>query len=392
MRKFFYLMAMVCTLGFITACSSDDDPTPTIWDSYKGGDYQIFSELQSEEENDVEVQVVKMDMNVSKVDDTKAKITIVSPKLAHDITIPEALISQEGDSIVLTGTGTAVKKDISKATATTNPSDVVTINAKIKDSTVKLSMKWGSSTYYCENEPKGGVSDLIGTWETFVHWFNSDGEIDEPTGDADEWAEGSVKLNWEATEGTTINIPMDPSMPDFAIPMPVENARPLAERMANAQLSTVLQSVSFTSDGKIWAVYSDDDINDKPVWKVAKNYATYKEIADNQIMVYLNNDQILSTVEDATEKEVLKTILSLFKDGIPVNVEYSNEYKTAFFYVDKDFASELASNTVLAGLVKNLKDEDLDGMGFLIKSICNQIPGLMENTTKFQAGLELNKL
>ena len=25
MKKFIYLMAMVCTLGFFTACSSDDD-------------------------------------------------------------------------------------------------------------------------------------------------------------------------------------------------------------------------------------------------------------------------------------------------------------------------------------------------------------------------------
>ena len=49
MKKFIYLMAMVCTLGFFTACSSDDDD-PTVWDTFKAGTYNVWGqELDTED-------------------------------------------------------------------------------------------------------------------------------------------------------------------------------------------------------------------------------------------------------------------------------------------------------------------------------------------------------
>lgn len=373
MRKFFYLMAMVCTLGFFTACSSDDDPT--IWDTFKGGDYEVWFDRLVETNSNATIFVYDVNMNVTRVDDTKAKVTITSKdnNQAFGIVISEALVEQKGDDVVISGS------------ESTN-----SINATIsKDNKVTVEIKRGDETYTASSYGPAATSELIGTWNTWVQWYNSDGKIDAPTNEGgDEYALGSVKINWETKEGTKISIPL---YPGANIELPANDARDMATRLANADFTNVLKSVSFTSDGKIIAVYSDEDVDDKPVWKVAKNYATYKVVSDQMIQVFLNDEQILSTVKEESEKAVLKSILGMFKEGIPVNIEYSNDNNTAFFYVNKDFAAELSSNTVLKGLLENLKDEDLDGQGALIKVIAGQIPGLMEKTTKFQAGLELNR-
>ena len=94
---------------------------------------------------------------------------------------------------------------------------------------------------------------------------------------------------------------------------------------------------------------------------------------------------------DAAQKTAISTILSQFEQGIPVNVRWSNNNNTAYFYVDQSFATALASNTVLAGMIGNLQDEDLAGFAPMIKAIMQQMPELMEATTKFEAGLELVK-
>lgn len=396
MRKFFYLMAMVCTLGFFTACSSDDDPT--IWDTYQGGTYDVWFEsldIASDDLVDVDNELVDLKMKISKVDDTKAKVVITSSATSYTITIPEALIMQQGDTVVVTGTG---KSDMPATTtkATASTSNDVTLTAKIsKDNNVKLAMKWGNLNINAITEPKGGFSDLIGTWDTWAKYYDSDNkEVEGPDDENFEYALGSIKFNWETPEGTIINIPMDPSTPDFVMPLPAESAAQLAERLANKDFTNALKSVSFTTDGKIYAVYSDEENNGVPTWKVAKEYATYKEISDNLLDIYLNNDLICSTVKDATEKALLKTILTSIEDkdgAITVNVEYSKDGKSAFFYVDKDFAAELVNNTVLQGLLKNVKNEDFNNMGFMIKAIAGQIPDLMNKTTKFQVGVELLK-
>ena len=44
MKKFIYLMDMVCTLGFFTACSSDDDD-PTVWYTFNAVIYNFFFQL-----------------------------------------------------------------------------------------------------------------------------------------------------------------------------------------------------------------------------------------------------------------------------------------------------------------------------------------------------------
>ena len=375
---------MVCTMSFFTACSSDDDPATTVWDSYKGGDYNLFSEVITDVDNeDFESVIANFKMNVAKVADNKAKVTLTSNQIAGDIVIPEALIQQDGDSIAITGTGEMVKRDLTKATKATANKDVITISAKIKDSTVKLSMKWGNETFTLANLPEGGVSNILGTWDTYVQWYDMDGEkVDDP--DDGEYAEGSVIFNWEtSSKDDKIYITEEEGIT-------VGEAAAMARRLANQDFTNTLCSVTFTSDGKITAVYNENTEAEKPVWKVAKDFATYEQISDNDIEVFLNNEKILSTISDAQQKATIKALLESMQNkngGIDVRVREEGYYMT--FYLDHSFVEGLENNTVVQGMIANIKDEDLEGMGALVKTIIGQVKGLLKKTTKFEVGLQL---
>lgn len=395
MRKFFYLLAMVCTLSFFTACSSDDDPapTPTVWDSFKGGNFKAWGESLFVDDEDAENSIVDFDINVSKVDDTKAKVVIntTSDGIATGkVTLPEASIQQNGTDVVISGTGTVETLDITKATANI-PANTATVKITIANNNqVSLEMTYDGETMTATSNEKPQTATLAGTWNMrpVVMYDGKGNKVTDPD-EAEMWV-GSFVMTWEVTENC-------PKILEF---MEAKDAAQMANGLVNQLLPSVLQSVTFTTDGKIYAVYaqapsSDSEVDETttptaPTWMVAKDYATYQMVADNKLLVKLNNEKILSTVEDATAKAALTAILNEFKDGIPVNIAWSNN-KSAYFFIDKDFAASVATNTVLNGMVNSLDDDALSGFAAMIKAIVKQMPELMENTTKFEAGLYLDK-
>lgn len=400
MKKFFYLMAFVCTLGLFTACSSDDDPT--IWNTYQGGNYSVWAEDLETDDNELSYDILDMNMKVEKAGDNTAKVTITDQSGDITVDVPAASISQDGTAIKISGNGTITGKDEiednqTKATASEPNTMACTINATIDGTNVKLDITADGKTLSAtsETKPAAATSALIGTWFTEpTTWYDSDGNKVEAGSDDAQYADGSFKLTWETNDSTIIKIPMG-----YAdMELPAASAAALAQRMANQDFANILHAVAFTADGKIIAQYAEAASNDEesdettsPKWQIAEGYATYKIVNDNQIKVYIDTEKALEKVTDQTQKATLSTILNMFKDGVPVNVRWSNNNQTAFFYVDKDFASSLASSPILAGLVTNLKNEDFNGLGTMIKSICGQLDGLMQNTNKFEAGLELVK-
>lgn len=385
---------MVCTLSFFTACSSDDDPATTVWDSFSGGNFKAWGESLFVDDEDVENSIVDFDINVSKVDETKAKVVINTTsdgEATGTVTIPEASIQQSGTDVVISGTGTVAALDITKATANI-PANTATVKITIANNNqVNLEMTYDGETMTATSNEKPQTATLAGTWNMRpVVMYDGKGNVVSDPDKAEMWG-GSFVMTWEVTE----------NCPDVLGFIKADAAANMANGIVNQLLPSVLQSVTFTTDGKIYAVYAQASSSDSeedeattptaPTWMVAKDYATYQMVADNKLLVKLNNEKILSTVEDATAKAALTAILNEFKDGIPVNITWSNNNKSAYFFIDKDFAASLATNTVLNGLVNSLDDEALSGFGAMIKAIVQQMPELMENTTKFEAGLILDK-
>ena len=215
---------------------------------------------------------------------------------------------------------------------------------------------------------------IEGTWKVQDAGFDANGN---PT--------GSVVLNWEGSDDAVIELPGI-----FDEPYPVKNAISMVPMLLNSQLRSVLQDVTFNEKGQISATYKEEE--DDKDWKVANDYATYQVVNDNMITVFLNTAKITEDIDDAQEKAMISSMLDQFKTGIPVHVSYPAANKV-YFYVDKDFVAPIIS--MLYATVNKIPpigmDKDDLAEFMMLKTIVNQLPAIMEKTTKFEAGLELIK-
>lgn len=203
--------------------------------------------------------------------------------------------------------------------------------------------------------------------------------------DANDNSTGSVVLKWEGSDDAAIEIPGL-----FDEPYPVKDAISMVPMLLNTQLRSVLQDVTFNEKGQISATYKEEaDDND---WKVANDYATYQVVNENMITLFLNTAKITEDIDDAQEKAMVTSMLDQFKTGIPVHVSYPAANKVKF-YVDKDFVAPIIA--MLYAQVNKIPTTGIDkddlAKFLILKTVVNQLPAIMDKTTKFEAGLELMK-
>lgn len=218
--------------------------------------------------------------------------------------------------------------------------------------------------YFVRNEK------IEGTWKVQEAGFDADGN-----------STGSVVLKWEGSDDATITIPgfIDD-------PYPVKDAIKMAPMLLNSQLRKVLQDVTFNEKGQISATYKEEP--DDKDWKVANDYASYQVVNENMITLFLNTTKITEDIDDQ-EKAMITNMLDQFKTGIPVHVSYPATNKV-YFYVDKDFVAPIIA--MLYAQVNKIPTTGMDKDDLAkLKSVIDQLPTIMEKTTKFEAGLELIK-
>ena len=214
---------------------------------------------------------------------------------------------------------------------------------------------------------------IEGTWK--VQEAGMDPTTYQPT--------GSVVLKWEGSDDAVIEGVFDE-------PYPVKDAISMAPMLLNGKLRSVLQDVTFNEKGQISATYKEE-ADDKD-WKVANDYATYKVVNENMITLFLNTAKITADIDDAQEQAMVAGMLDQFKTGIPVHVSYPAADKV-YFYVDKDFVAPII--TMLYAQVNKIPTTGMDKEDqaefLILKNVVNQLPAIMDKTTKFEAGLELIK-
>lgn len=218
-------------------------------------------------------------------------------------------------------------------------------------------------------------SPIVGTWNVWSQGNDDDGYT------------GSVQLNWEVEEGTSISL----DLPGTDAPTEIsikETVVPLANILGNKFLPKVLKSVTFTPDGKINAVVSDYDDDDiAPEWETVKGYATYKVISDNLISVSIDAEKATEDIDDPAEKAQIKTILKSY-GTIPVNVRWNGE--KPFFFVDKAYVQPMIA--ALVAFIDKVPTNAMDPDDFtMVKGVVKQLSGIMDKTSKFEAGIELTK-
>lgn len=216
--------------------------------------------------------------------------------------------------------------------------------------------------YFVRNEK------IEGTWKVQEAGFDANGK-----------STGSVVLKWEGSDDAAITIPGF----NEDKPYPIKNAIEMAPILLNTQLRSVLKDVTFNEKGQISATYKEE--SDDKDWKVANDYATYKVVNENMITLFLNTTKITEDIDDAQEKAMITNMLDQFKTGIPVHVSYPATNKV-YFYVDKDFVAP-----IIAMLYAQVNKIPTTGIFKILKTVVNQLPTIMDKTTKFEAGIELIK-
>lgn len=222
-----------------------------------------------------------------------------------------------------------------------------------------------------DNDEKEFVRNekIEGTWKVQEAGFDANGK-----------STGSVVLKWEGSDDAAITIPGF----NEDKPYPIKHAIEMAPMLLNTQLRSVLLDVTFNEKGQISATYKEE--SDDKDWKVANDYASYQVVNENMITLFLNTTKIIEDIDDAQEKAMITNMLDQFKTGIPVHVSYPATNKV-YFYVDKDFVAP-----IIAMLYAQVNKIPTTGMEFkILKTVVNQLPTIMDKTTKFEAGIELIK-
>lgn len=223
--------------------------------------------------------------------------------------------------------------------------------------------------YFVRNEK------IEGTWKVQEAGFDANGN-----------STGSVVLKWEGSDDAAITIPGF----NEDKPYPIKYAIKMAPMLLNTQLRSVLQDVTFNEKGQISATYKEEP--DDKDWKVANDYASYQVVNENMITLFLNTTKITEDIDNAQEKAMVASMLDQFKTGIPVHVSYPAANKV-YFYVDKEFVAPIIA--MLYAQVNKIPTTGMDKDDLakfkILKLVVNQLPTIMEKTTKFEAGLELIK-
>lgn len=201
---------------------------------------------------------------------------------------------------------------------------------------------------------------------------------------------GSAQITWEVSDTAKINVDLG-----TAIPIPIKTSLvPMANSLANKFLPSLLKSVTFTADGQINAMVAGDiDDGQTTLWRSINGYSSYTVINDQLIMLHINADKATERMDDPELKAQVRAILMKY-NAIPINIRWNGpDNPNPYFYVDKAFMEPLIATMV--GVVNKipitgLDDDDVETFK-IMKGVLNQLPAIMDQTTKFEAGIELTR-
>lgn len=218
---------------------------------------------------------------------------------------------------------------------------------------------------------------IEGTWNVFSQGDDINGYT------------GSAQITWEVADDAKINVDLGTGT---AVPIPIKTTLvPLANSLANKFLPSLLKSVTFTADGQINAMVAGDiDDGQTTLWRSINGYSSYTVINDQLIMLHINADKATERMDDPELKAQVRAILVKY-NAIPINIRWNGP--NPYFYVDKAFMEPLIATMV--GFVNKIPITDLDDDDVetfkIMKGVLNQLPAIMEQTKKFEAGIELTR-
>lgn len=401
---FYYLFAVICTIGLFTSCSDDDEkvvnPIPQTTFNSENGLQLTY--------NGAPLLGKKVTFTPDATEATKATL-----RLEGEFDLAGILKGQRSNMTSPTGPGVFPG------------SPVTTLSVDLSINGNQCTFSGVSETEYCTFSYAGKVTAgtmdlsftdvtlkntaLAGTvWKPTPLANTEDGGMDEP-----------IHFVWKS--GTKVEVAIEifghPSEIEINDLLLLALRFPLfddgsGDRVSVEQmLCSVLKDVTLGADGNIVATYMDA-ANGGTEWVTSpSNMAQYVVTGDNQLLLFLNPQAIMANVDNVEKsvrtvdvgailQQAIAELYPMLINGVPLT--YTKEGNRMKVFLGTDLLLPLMKNIVaplfedeefLNMVIEAMKsDPQFGGMAGMMVPTLKLLPEIIKNTTQLEIGLDLTQV
>lgn len=399
---FYYLFAVICTIGLFTSCSDDDEkvvnPIPQTTFNSENGLQLTY--------NGAPLLGKKVTFTPDATEATKATL-----RLEGEFDLAGILKGQRSNMTSPTGPGVFPG------------SPVTTLSVDLSINGNQCTFSGVSETEYCTFSYAGKVTAgtmdlsftdvtlkntaLAGTvWKPTPLANTEDGGMDEP-----------IHFVWKSGTKAAIEIFGHPSEIEINDLLLLALRFPLfddgsGDRVSVEQmLCSVLKDVTLGADGNIVATYMDA-ANGGTEWVTSpSNMAQYVVTGDNQLLLFLNPQAIMANVDNVEKsvrtvdvgailQQAIAELYTMLINGVPLT--YTKEGNRMKVFLGTDLLLPLMKNIVaplfedeefLNMVIEAMKsDPQFGGMAGMMVPTLKLLPEIIKNTTQLEIGLDLTQV
>ena len=399
---FYYLFAVICTIGLFTSCSDDDEkvvnPIPQTTFNSENGLQLTY--------NGAPLLAKKVTFTPDATEATKATL-----RLEGEFDLAGILKGQRSNMTSPTGPGVFPG------------SPVTTLSVDLSINGNQCTFSGVSETEYCTFSYAGKVTAgtmdlsftdvtlkntaLAGTvWKPTPLANTEDGGMDEP-----------IHFVWKSGTKAAIKIFGHPSEIEINDLLLLALRFPLfddgsGDRVSVEQmLCSVLKDVTLGADGNIVATYMDA-ANGGTEWVTSpSNMAQYVVTGDNQLLLFLNPQAIMANVDNVEKsvrtvdvgailQQAIAELYPMLINGVPLT--YTKEGNRMKVFLGTDLLLPLMKNIVaplfedeefLNMVIEAMKsDPQFGGMAGMMVPTLKLLPEIIKNTTQLEIGLDLTQV
>lgn len=399
---FYYLFAVICTIGLFTSCSDDDEkvvnPIPQTTFNSENGLQLTY--------NGAPLLGKKVTFTPDATEATKATL-----RLEGEFDLAGILKGQRSNMTSPTGPGVFPG------------SPVTTLSVDLSINGYQCTFSGVSETEYCTFSYAGKVTAgtmdlsftdvtlkntaLAGTvWKPTPLANTEDGGMDEP-----------IHFVWKSGTKAAIEIFGHPSEIEINDLLLLALRFPLfddgsGDRVSVEQmLCSVLKDVTLGADGNIVATYMDA-ANGGTEWVTSpSNMAQYVVTGDNQLLLFLNPQAIMANVDNVEKsvrtvdvgailQQAIAELYPMLINGVPLT--YTKEGNRMKVFLGTDLLLPLMKNIVaplfedeefLNMVIEAMKsDPQFGGMAGMMVPTLKLLPEIIKNTTQLEIGLDLTQV
>lgn len=400
---FYYLFAVICTIGLFTSCSDDDEkvvnPIPQTTFNSENGLQLTY--------NGAPLLGKKVTFTPDATEATKATL-----RLEGEFDLTGILKGQRSNMTSPTGPGVFPG------------SPVTTLSVDLSINGNQCTFSGVSETEYCTFSYAGKVTAgtmdlsftdvtlkntaLAGTvWKPTPLANTEDGGMDEP-----------IHFVWKS--GTKAAIEIFPGHPSeieindlllLALRFPLFDDGSGDRVSVEQMLCSVLKDVTLGADGNIVATYMDA-ANGGTEWVTSpSNMAQYVVTGDNQLLLFLNPQAIMANVDNVEKsvrtvdvgailQQAIAELYPMLINGVPLT--YTKEGNRMKVFLGTDLLLPLMKNIVaplfedeefLNMVIEAMKsDPQFGGMAGMMVPTLKLLPEFIKNTTQLEIGLDLTQV